>query len=278
MEKESTIRKINQVSPEVKEAMRRKSVASLPTNPTRAGFSSTDIMRAMYAPLIDNTNSLLAEVDRVADEANEAFEGMNAEVTEWLEEFEEAKERGELDGPQGPVGPQGPIGPIGPQGPVGPIGPQGDKGDKGDKGNTGATGPQGPQGEQGKPFAIAKIFTSVEEMNAGYVNDGVGIGEFVLIDTGNVEDEDNAKLFVKGLAGYMYIIDLSGASGIQGPQGPQGIQGIQGDNGIYVGDTPPEDDNYEIWVDTSAEAETECEDMIYEIVLKKIPIAEEVSV
>ena len=65
-------------------------------------------------------------------------------------------------------------------------------------------------------------------MNAGFATDGVKEGQFVMIDTGNVEDEDNAKLYVKGSASYTYITDLSGATGMTGPQGPQGEQGIQG--------------------------------------------------
>lgn len=99
---------------------------------------------------------------------------------------------------------------------------------QGPKGDIGPQGPQGGQGERGAPFAVAKIYNSVNEMNAGYSVDGVGIGEFVLIDTGDVNDEDNAKLFVKGATSYSYITDMSGAQGIQGPQGVQGIQGIQG--------------------------------------------------
>ena len=39
-------------------------------------------------------------------------------------------------------------------------------------------------------------------------------GGFVVINTGNVEDEDNAKLFYKGTAKYEYLTDLSGAQGI----------------------------------------------------------------
>ena len=68
-------------------------------------------------------------------------------------------------------------------------------------------------------------------MNSGYASDGVAIGSFVLINTGNVEDEDNAKLYVKGEAAYEYLTDMSGAAGIEGPQGPRGQQGVQGERG-----------------------------------------------
>lgn len=98
----------------------------------------------------------------------------------------------------------------------------------------GAEGPQGdpgPKGEKGDPFTIAKTYNSVEAMNAGYSTDNVAIGSFVVIDTGNVDDPDNAKLYIKGESAYVYLTDLSGAEGIQGPQGEQGIPGEQGPKG-----------------------------------------------
>ena len=81
------------------------------------------------------------------------------------------------------------------------------KGEKGDKGDT------------GEGFSISKTYTSVAEMHAGYAIDGVPLNAFVLIDTGNVEDEDNAKLYVKLERGYSYLTDLSGAQGIKGEKG-----------------------------------------------------------
>lgn len=77
-------------------------------------------------------------------------------------------------------------------------------------------------GKDGRSFAISKIYSSVADMNAGFATDGVELGQFVLIDTGNVDDEDNAKMFVKKEGGYSYLTDLSGSAGIQGPIGPAG--------------------------------------------------------
>ena len=114
---------------------------------------------------------------------------------------------------KGAKGDKGDTGAAGAKGDTGATGPQGEKGEKGD------TGAQGPQGEKGDPFAIAKTFASVEAMNAGFATDGVKEGQFVMIDTGNVEDEDNAKLYVKGSTSYTYITDLSGATGLTGPEG-----------------------------------------------------------
>lgn len=142
-----------------------------------------------------------------------------------------------LPGPQGPQGIQGEKGPKGdkgdqgPRGIQGPTGAQGIQGPKGDTGKTGPRGPQGIQGPQGKPFAIKKIYSSINEMNSDYNNKDVAIGEFVLINNNNINDEDNSKLFVKTDTKFKFLTDLSGAQGIQGPKGdtgPQGLQGLQG--------------------------------------------------
>lgn len=118
-----------------------------------------------------------------------------------------------------------------PRGAQGLQGTKGDKGDKGDKGEQGERGLQGPTGPKGDSFSISKTYVSIAAMNAGFASDGVPNGGFVMIDTGNVNDADNAKLYVKGVSSYTYITDLSGATGIQGPTGPQGIQGPKGDKG-----------------------------------------------
>lgn len=78
---------------------------------------------------------------------------------------------------------------------------------------------------------IVRSYSSIEEMQAAYATDGVRIGGLVLIDTGNVEDEDNAKMFVKGNEKYDYVTDLSGAQGIKGENGSKGDKGDKGDDG-----------------------------------------------
>ena len=144
-------------------------------------------------------------------------------------------EKGEkgATGETGPQGPKGDTGETGATGATGGIGPQGPKGPQGEKGDQGL---QGPKGDKGDPFSIKKIYFSIGEMNADFSGTDVSEGEFVLINTGNVEDEDNAKLYVKGQTSYNFITDLSGMAGIQGPQGEQGPQGIQGIQGVK-GDT-----------------------------------------
>lgn len=109
------------------------------------------------------------------------------------------------------------------------------KGPKGDRGETGERGPQGiqgPQGAKGDPFTIAKTYQSVAAMNAGFATDNVKEGQFVMIDTGNVNDADNAKLYVKGKTAYSYITDLSGAKGADGAAAGFGAPTATVDNNV----------------------------------------------
>lgn len=94
----------------------------------------------------------------------------------------------------------------------------------------GEKGDQGLQGPQGNPFAIKKIYPSISEMNKDFSGKDVSVGDFVLINC-DVNDEDNAKLFVKTDSEFKFLTDLSGAQGIQGPKGDPGAQGIKGDRG-----------------------------------------------
>lgn len=136
------------------------------------------------------------------------------------------------DGRNGEPGEQGPKGEKGDPGEPGKDGPTGPQGIQGEQGPKGVQGEQGPKGEKGDPFYISKVYSSVTAMNSGYSTDEVPVGGFIVIDTGNVNDEDNAKLFYKGSESYVFLTDLSGAQGIQGPEGPQGVQGPQGEQGI----------------------------------------------
>ena len=117
----------------------------------------------------------------------------------------------------------------------------------------------------GDAFTIVKTYSSVQAMQDDYNNPEVKAGQFVMIDTGNVENEEDSRLYLKGDTEWKFISDLSGAQGIQGlsayqvavqhgfegtedewlislkgekgetgpkgEQGEQGIQGIQGPQG-----------------------------------------------
>lgn len=95
-------------------------------------------------------------------------------------------------------------------------------------------GAKGDKGDKGDSFKVSKTYSSVAQMNASFSSDGVPINGFVLINTGNVEDEDNSKLFVKLESGYSYLTDLSGAQGIKGEDGKDGADGKNGDQGVGV--------------------------------------------
>ena len=68
----------------------------------------------------------------------------------------------------------------------------------------------------GKSFKIAKVYSSVSEMINDYNTTDVEIGEFVWINTGNVEDPDDSKLYLKTNTEWQLVGDLSGNQGIQG--------------------------------------------------------------
>lgn len=80
-------------------------------------------------------------------------------------------------------------------------------------------GPKGSKGDPGQPFTIAKTYASIIGMDGDYDNTDVPVGSFVMIDTDDVEDPDNAKLYLKTESGFSYIADLSGATGIRGLTG-----------------------------------------------------------
>lgn len=126
------------------------------------------------------------------------------------------------------AGTPGPQGATGPQGPQGIEGQRGEQGPKGETGAQGIQGERGEKGEKGEPFEVAEVYSSVDAMNKDANSGHVKNGQFAVVSTGNVEDEDNAKLFVKTESGFEFITDMSGAAGIQGPKGDTGAQGEQG--------------------------------------------------
>ena len=116
----------------------------------------------------------------------------------------------------------------------------------------------------GDAFTIVKTYESVEVMQADYSNPEVEIGQFVMIDTKDVQNPEDAQLYLKGDTEWKFIADLSGTQGIQGlsayqvavqegfvgseeewvaslkgekgdkgDQGEQGLQGIQGEPFTY---------------------------------------------
>lgn len=155
-----------------------------------------------------NADEVISPTD--ADNALEmilASEGERKLAEEAREEVIEGiiqmRDSGAFNGKDGKDGKDGEVGPIGPQ------------------------GPQGPQGKAGEGFKISKTFSSVSQMLLGHATDGVPVGGFVLIAT-DVENADNARLYVKTESTYTYLTDLSGSQGIKGESGKDGRTPVLG--------------------------------------------------
>lgn len=68
----------------------------------------------------------------------------------------------------------------------------------------------------GDAFTYKKEYPSIEAMEADWDTADVKLGEYVLINTNDVEDPDDAKVYLKTQEGWKFIVDLSGVQGIQG--------------------------------------------------------------
>ena len=135
-------------------------------------------------------------------------------------------------GIQGIQGTQGAQGLQGIQGIQGTQGAQGIQGIQGIQGTQGTQGIQGIQGITGLAFTIAKTYVSVAALTADTAPTNIVSGQFALINTSNVEDADNSKLYLWNGSIYIFQNDLSGTAGIQGITGSTGAQGTQGTQGI----------------------------------------------
>lgn len=74
---------------------------------------------------------------------------------------------------------------------------------------------------KGDAFGIKIVYPSVAALQADVNNTDVRVGDFALVNTGNVEEPDNAKLYVKdkkvdGTYNYDFLVDMSGAIGFTG--------------------------------------------------------------
>ena len=97
-------------------------------------------------------------------------------------------------------------------------------------------GPRGPVGPQGNPFQVKKTYATIDLMIADY--DNMELNDYVMI-SGNIEEEDNAKLFVKTeqedpVYRWQYLADFSGASGVVGPQGASVTSALINANGELI--------------------------------------------
>ena len=133
-----------------------------------------------------------------------------------------------VTGYTGSQGIQGNIGYTGSQGNIGYTGSQGAQGIAGYTGSQGVIGYTGSKGDSGLGFTIAKTYASVAALTADTTPTGIVAGQFALIETGDVENPENSRLYLWNGSAYTYVSDLSGAQGITGPQGVIGYTGSQG--------------------------------------------------
>lgn len=82
---------------------------------------------------------------------------------------------------------------------------------------------KGLKGDTGDAFHVTKTYPSVAAMNADYGGTDTAVGDYVMV-TSNVEDPDNAKVYIKGSSAWQFVVDMSGATGIKGDTGT-GITG-----------------------------------------------------
>jgi uncharacterized delta-60 repeat protein len=145
-------------------------------------------------------------------------------------------------GSQGNIGYTGSIGFTGSKGDIGYTGSEGIQGEvgyDGSRGYTGSIGFTGSKGDTGLGFNIAKSYISVAALVADTTPTGIVAGQFAIIETGNVEDTENSRLYLWNGSAYSYVTDLSGAQGIRGFTGSQGnigFTGSQGSQGV-IGNT-----------------------------------------
>lgn len=70
----------NKTSEETKRRIKRKTVYAMPDRPSEKGIKAEAVKRAFWSPLLDDEDSLLAEMDRVVDEVNNDLNDMEEKV------------------------------------------------------------------------------------------------------------------------------------------------------------------------------------------------------
>nr|DAZ11132.1 MAG TPA: hypothetical protein [Caudoviricetes sp.] len=79
---------------------------------------------------------------------------------------------------------------------------------------------------KGDAFSIKKVYPSISAMNADLDNPEIKEGDFVLINTNDVEDPDNAQLYIRTETGFRFLVDMSGAIGFTGKTPQFGIGNV----------------------------------------------------
>lgn len=81
---------------------------------------------------------------------------------------------------------------------------------------------------KGDAFSIRKVYESISRMETDLNNPEIKEGDFVLINTGDVENPDNARLYIRSSAGFDFLVDMSGAIGFTGKTPQLGIGTVAG--------------------------------------------------
>lgn len=79
---------------------------------------------------------------------------------------------------------------------------------------------------KGDAFSVKKVYPSISAMNADLDNPEIKEGDFVLINTNDVEDPDNAQLYIRTETGFRFLVDMSGAIGFTGKTPQFGIGNV----------------------------------------------------
>lgn len=80
---------IQQINNETKEKIKRKTAYGFPNKPSASGIPPEIIKRTSYAPLVDDENSIVAEINRLVDEANAEISDVGVSLTTLDEKFSE---------------------------------------------------------------------------------------------------------------------------------------------------------------------------------------------
>lgn len=72
---------INKITTEKELAIRRKSAASAPTRPSSMGMTASDVKAIFYGPMMDDTDSIKSEINRIVDEANADLAAANVAMS-----------------------------------------------------------------------------------------------------------------------------------------------------------------------------------------------------
>lgn len=80
---------IQQINNETKEKIKRKTAYGFPNKPSASGIPPEVIKKTSYAPLVDDENSIVAEINRLVDEANAEISDVGVSLTTLDEKFSE---------------------------------------------------------------------------------------------------------------------------------------------------------------------------------------------